>query len=327
MNVVGIGNALVDALVRINDDRILKEFNLPKGSMTLIDIEKYKKIRSLLWKENVSYVAAGSAANTIVGLASLGVKSGFLGNVGSDSYASIFENSLKAHGVKPYLEYTAGNTGIASTFILPDGERTFATYLGVASDFKDVIISDEELKKYGILYIEGYLIYDQDLIRQMIAKAKKNGLLIALDMASYTVIEQNRDFFLEIINQSIDILFANKEEVMALVGKLPEEAMPQLSQWVDVAVINMGSDGSLIQQKKNIIKISAVPDVSVVDTTGAGDLFAAGFLYGYSLKLPLEVCGKIGTLLASEVIKLIGAKISDDIWILLRREVGKIIES
>lgn len=324
MSILGVGNALVDALVLLEDDSLLSDLQLPKGSMTLIDHQKYTQITNILQNNRVSYVAGGSVANSIVGLGALDIPVGFLGNVAQDSFGKIFQDSFLSIGVNPHLNFDDGNTGIATTFISRDGERTFATYLGVASNIDTAVLTKKILSQYKIFYIEGYLVHNHKLFQNLIQLGKAAGLDIALDLASYNVVSENKAFLEEIIPHNVNILFTNEQEAESLTNLSPQEAVKKIATWVDIAVVKIGAKGSLIQKDLDLHVIDAFPVQECIDTTGAGDLYAAGFLYGLVKNLPLSICGKLGSLLASEVIKYVGPKIPLHEWEVVRQQVQNI---
>ena len=323
MSILGVGNALVDALVVLEDDEFLSNMKLAKGSMNLVSYEDYKEITGILEGSEVTYVAGGSVANSMVGLGALGVPVGFLGNVGEDRFGEIFENSFLSIGVTPHLHLEKGNTGIATTFISKDGERTFATYLGVAGNFN----LDELCVKstnYDILYIEGYLVQDTELLKALMKKGREAGLKIALDLASFNVVEDNRAFLLENLPGNIDIIFANEQEAYSLTNLDPHEAVKSMGKWAEIAVVKMGAKGSLIQRGQEYHEVGADPVLRCVDATGAGDLYASGFLYGMYNNYPLNICGEIGNLLAGEIIQQIGPKIPLDVWPRIKDEIAEL---
>jgi len=326
--ILGIGNALVDILIRINDGKILQKLNLPKGSMQLVNRNRSHEILEVLRDCPSSLAAGGSAANTIHGLAMLGASSGYIGTIGNDEMGDVFEKNLIAAGVEPFLFRSKTDTGRAITLITPDSERTFATYLGAATE-----LSKEQLSgiwhpesgiflSYDYLHIEGYLVLDHDLVRMLARIAKENRMTVSLDLASYNVVESNREFVQEIVQNYVDILFANEEEAMAFTGHKPEEAVKHISRFCEVAVVKTGRKGSLIQSGEVISEIGAIP-AEPIDTTGAGDLYAAGFLYGHSRGWPLQTCGETGAFLAGHVIEELGAKMPQNRWKLIKDHVIK----
>ncbi len=324
MRVLGMGNALVDVLAVIQNDDLLREMNLPKGSMQLIDKDRFEKISEKIKGLNAEIVSGGSASNTIVGLSRLGVRTGFIGRVGQDSFGKYYRNDLIAHKVTPLLSEVDEISGVASTFISQDGERTFGTYLGAAALLGAEDLNERDFNGYDYFYIEGYLVQSYDLIRKALSLAKNAGLKTILDFASYNVVEDNREFLLEIIPQYVDIIFANEEEAKALYDVTPEEAVAMLAKEVELAIVKTGSKGSWVQRGEEKVFVPA-HKVDCVDTTGAGDLYASGFIYGLTKGFPLNTCAQIGTLLAANVIQRIGAKIPEEKWQEVIPQISQII--
>lgn len=311
-SVVGIGSALVDILTQIDNDNILEELGIPKGSMHLVNEKSSATIGEKLDKYESSMSPGGSAANTIHGLAKMGIKSGFISYVGNDEIGKFFEESMNSVGVQPLVFHSDIASGTARTIISKDGERTFATNLGASVELNESIISDELFKGWDYCYVEGYLIANKALLKKAISTAKKNGCKIVLDLASYNVVEDNRDFLNELLPQ-IDIIFANEEEAKSLTNKTAEESLHYIAEHVDIAVVKIGKKGSLIKRGDEVVTIGC-NKVDVVDTTGAGDMYAAGFLYGLINNYDLERCGTIGNLLAESIIQVIGAKMDESRW-------------
>ncbi|NDV68987.1 adenosine kinase [Dysgonomonas sp. 25] len=326
MKVLGMGNALVDVLARIADDKLLETLNLPKGSMQLIDEKRFAELSDEIQKLNAEVVSGGSAANTIVGLACLDIKTGFIGRIGKDTFGKRYRDDLLKYGVAPLLSEVDETSGVATTFISQDGERTFGTYLGAAALLHANELDKQQFEGYDYFYIEGYLVQSYDLIRQAIYMAKEAGLKVILDFASYNVVEESKDFLLEIIPSQVDIVFANEEEAKSLYGKdvTPEEAVSRLAEMVEVAIVKAGANGSWAQRGKEKVFIPA-REVDCVDTTGAGDLYASGFMYGLIHDLSLEKCGLIGALLAENVIQVIGPKITEQQWAAIKPKIQEII--
>jgi sugar/nucleoside kinase (ribokinase family) len=324
-HILGIGNALVDVMTIIPDDSVLKKFGLPRGSMQLVDGDKSQEIKIGTSGYNRTLSSGGSAANTIHGLAMLKANAGFIGSVGKDETGDFFEKDMKSAGARTILFRRDSVTGTAVALISPDSERTFATHLGAAIELGQDDLKKEHFEPYSILYLEGYLIYDRSLVEKACILAKENDMEIALDLASFNVVEAKLDDFKEVLGKYVDIVFANEEEARAYTGLNPEMALKELGHQCRIAIVKTGKEGSLIMRKEEFIKIESLPVISK-DTTGAGDLYAAGFLYGYANDLPLEKCGVLGTLLAGHVIETIGAKINDSKWENIRNMVQTIIE-
>lgn len=311
-SVLGIGNALVDILTRIEDDEILNRLNLPKGSMQIIDENFGALIGETLGDAECTMSPGGSAANTIHGLAKLGIGTGFICCTGNDEIGAFFENSMKSVGVKPITLKSEKASGTARAIVSADGERTFATNLGAAVEIDENILTAELLQNWGYCYIEGYLIPNRSLVKKAIKTAKENGCKVVIDLASYNVVEENRDFLMEIL-PDIDIVFANEEEAKSLTMTDAEASLDYIASKVEIAVVKVGKKGSLIRRGEETVSI-ACNDVKVIDTTGAGDLYAAGFLYGLINGYGLERCGTIGNLLAESIIQVMGAKMNEDDW-------------
>lgn len=311
-SVIGIGNALVDILTKINDDNILKELNLPKGSMQLVDREMSDRIGESLESFESSMAPGGSSANTIHGLAKLGVPTGFICYTGNDKVGAFFEDAMMSVGVKPVVFHSDTPSGTSRAIVSADAERTFATYLGAAVELTDSHLNLEQFKGWDYCYIEGYLIANTSLFVKAVKLAKEAGCKVVLDLASYNVVESNRELLLQMLPE-IDIVFANEEEAKSLTMKSPEESLELLSQYVDIAVVKIGKRGSLIKKGDEMVHIDC-HKVSVVDTTGAGDMYAAGFLAGLINGMSLKECGELGSILAENIIQVIGAKMDESRW-------------
>jgi sugar/nucleoside kinase (ribokinase family) len=322
-NILGIGSALVDVMTIINDDGILERFSLPKGSMTLVDAQKSVMIKDATSGFERTLTSGGSAANTIYGLAKLSANAGFIGSIGSDKTGNIFEEDMKEAGVNNILFRRESVTGTAVALISHDSQRTFATHLGAAVELKAEDLKEEHFNPYDILYFEGYLIINKPLVIKACTLARNNNMEIAIDLSSYNVVDECKEDFVEIIEEYADIVFANEEEARAMTGLEPEEALNQIAGMCKVAVIKTGKEGSLIQRNEELIKIGTLP-ITCKDTTGAGDLYASGFLFGYANDQPLDRCGSLGALLAGNVIEMVGARIPDKKWPAIRKTVLKI---
>lgn len=321
--ILGIGNALVDIITMLEDDQIINRLALPKGSMTLVDRYMSERIQLEIEAEKHLLVTGGSVANAINGVANLGVPCGFLGTVGRDKLGELFESEQAGQGIQPLLIHSDLPTGRAVGLVEPGGERTFATYLGAASELHPDDITPERLQGFDIFFVEGYLVYNHALIQAAAVAAKKAGLTIALDLASYNVVEANREVLIELVDNYVDIVFANEEEAKAFTGMEPLEAVHNLAGRCDIAVVKIGKEGAYVQQGSNLYRIPAAGDL-VVDTTGAGDFFAAGFLSGLAKGYDLEKSGKLGALLASRVIRVPGAKLVEEEWQEIRRVEEKL---
>ena len=323
--IIGLGNALVDVLATLEDDMLLDEMGLPKGSMQLIDDAKLQQINAKFSQMKTHLATGGSAGNAILGLACLGAGTGFIGKVGNDHYGDFFRKNLQKNNIEDKL-LTSEHlpSGVASTFISSDGERTFGTYLGAAS-LKAEDLTLEMFKGYAYLFIEGYLVQDHEMILHAIELAKEAGLQICLDMASYNIVANDLEFFSLLINKYVDIVFANEEEAKAFTGEEPEEALRAIAKKCSIAIVKVGANGSYIRKGTEEIKVSAIPVEKVRDTTGAGDYFASGFLYGLTCGYSLEKCAKIGSILSGNVIQVIGTTISPERWDEIKLNINKVL--
>jgi len=307
--ILGIGNALVDILTIVDSDDILRKYGFPKGSMQLVDRQKSERVKSGTKKCQKTFSSGGSAANTIHGLAMLGADTGFIGSIGRDETGDFFEKDMKNAGVNTLLMRRNSVTGTAVALITPDSERTFATHLGAAVEISPEDLNPMLFDGYDILYLEGYLINNYPMIETACRHARENGMLVSLDLASYNVVESNLKAFRKIVEKYVDILFANELEARAFTGTDPDAALSLLSAMSEVVILKVGADGSMLKKGEELIKVSAFP-VKCNDTTGAGDLYAAGFLYGFAKELSLEKCGLIGSFMAGKVIENVGARMN-----------------
>jgi sugar/nucleoside kinase (ribokinase family) len=323
--ILGIGNALVDIMTIIEGDYILQEFNLPKGSMQLVDREKSEGVKAATEMFPRTWTSGGSAANTIHGLAMLGSDTGFIGSIGRDETGDFFENDMKKAGVNTLLIRRNSVTGTAVALITHDSERTFATHLGAAVELIADDLNPMLFDGFNILYLEGYLINNFPLVETACRIAMEKKMLVALDLASFNVVEENLETFKKIVEEYVDILFANEQEARAFTGLEPEKALSVLSGLCEIVILKTGAEGSWLKCGEELIKISAFP-VGCVDTTGAGDLYAAGFLYGFARDLNLETCGILGSLMAGRVIEIVGARMDKDKFAGIKEEIIMIME-
>lgn len=324
--IIGLGNALVDVLVTLKDDTLLHEMGLPKGSMQLIDETKLQQINDKFSQMNTHIATGGSAGNTIRALGCLGAEVGFIGKVGNDRYGDFYRKDLEENEIEDKLLMSETlPSGVASTFISSDGERTFGTYLGAAASLKAEDLILEMFKGYSYLYIEGYLVQDHEMILRAIELAKEAGLQVCLDMASYNIVAADLDFFTLLMNKYVDIVFANEEEAKAFTGKEPEEALELIGKKCSIAVVKVGAKGSYTRKGTEEVRVPAISVDQVKDTTGAGDYFASGFLYGLTCGYSLEKCAKIGSLLSGNVIQVIGTTISQECWDEIKLNINGIL--
>lgn len=311
--VLGIGNALVDIIILLDDDKLLEHLELPKGSMQLVDIKKSGQVRDASEKLDSSFASGGSAANTIHGLARLGIETTFIGKVGDDDYGNFFKEDLEKSNIKPQLFISDTHSGRAVALISPDFERTFATHLGAAIELNGAELDKSHFEGHDYFHIEGYLVQNHDLLEKALSLAKESEMIISLDLASYNVVEENIDFLKYIVEKYVDIIFANEEEAKSFTGKEPAEALNDLASICKIAIVKTGKDGSMVKSGNEIYTIDAIPS-KVMDTNGAGDIYAAGFLYGLNHGWRLDKCGKAGAILAGKVIQILGPKLDAKSW-------------
>jgi sugar/nucleoside kinase (ribokinase family) len=314
MKILGFGNALVDILTILECETPLKELNLPKGSMQLLDESGLEKMKVFLSARNTQTATGGSAGNLAKALGKLQAHPGFLGSVGKDEFGELFENRCREDGVQPLLCHHDLPTGIATTLITPDGERTFGTYLGAAAVFYEQEIQEDILRAYDVLFIEGYWIQNPTLMEQMMATAHRLGLKVALDLASYNIVEENKDFFRRVMREYVDVVFANEKESEAFSAGSPEDAAREMAELCQIAVVKIGKEGAYVATDADIRLYPSIRVDHVIDTTGAGDFFAAGFLYGLTHEKSPETSARIGSILGSTVIQYVGTTLPESTW-------------
>lgn len=316
--ILGMGNALTDILYQVSEQD-LAELGLPKGSMNLITMEKAQQIQERFAGVRMRMVAGGSACNTITAIASLGGKAAFIGKIGNMGVGDFYREDLTRMGVAPIMLHSDDKmSGCSIVLITPDGERTFATYLGAAADLTPEEINAEAFHGYDIFHIEGYLVQNHDLIAKAVRLAKEAGCKVSLDLASYNVILENHDFLRDLVHNYVDIVFANQEEAKAFTGVDPEQSLQILAKECEIAIVKVGKNGSLVRSGERQYQIGAV-STYCVDSTGAGDLYAGGFLYAISQGFDLRRAAEIATIAAGRVCEIIGTKLSDDTWEEIRR--------
>jgi sugar/nucleoside kinase (ribokinase family) len=323
-DIFGIGSALMDFLIEVEHDELI-ELNLKKGQFHLIDENQSKELLKKLEKYNVKTSPGGSSANTLYGAALLGSNVVFCGKVGKDKHGDIYEQKMVDGNVKPTLARAENITGHAITFITPDSERTFAVHLGAAVHLEKDDVFFEDLNQSRILHIEGYQLEDKnlrDVSLHAMQFAKKKGVKISIDLGDPGIVSRNKADIKKMVNEYADIVFANEEEANALTGLEPLEALKEIAQITDIAIVKVGKKGSYIKQGEKVYEIPPY-EAKAVDTTGAGDMFAAGVLYGISQGRNLNISGRIGSYFAAKVVEKIGARLDK----IEKREVEEVIAS
>ncbi len=311
IDVVGIGNALVDVIAHATDT-FLVEHELVKGAMTLVETDRAIELYHALG--SAVEMSGGSAANTMVGVASFGGKAAYIGKVHDDELGRVFGHDMKAVGV---TFRTAGPlddvpTGRCIIVVTPDAQRTMNTYLGVSSLLSVDDLHEDTIAAGQVLYMEGYL-YDRPAAKKAFRAAAEiahaNDRRVSLTLSDSFCVDRHRGDFLALVRDEVDILFGNTDELLALYEvSSVDEALAAVARDCEVAAITHGADGSFVVTSTEVASVPAEPVKRVLDTTGAGDLYAAGFLYGFTQHLPLEECGRLGSIAASEVISHIGPR-------------------
>jgi sugar/nucleoside kinase (ribokinase family) len=317
-NFAAIGSALVDILLQ-ESDAFIEKTGAAKGGMTLVDSQRIKYILSQSGKK-YSVVPGGSACNTIIGIARLGGKARFIGRCGDDELGGIFERSLTQSGVDPVLQKSSTPTGRVLSIVTPDAQRSMFTFLGASSETAPSEVTPELFKGASLVHIEGYLLFNQQLIFAALKAAKGAGAQVSLDLASYTVVEAAKGILDEIVRDYVDILIANEDEARVFTGHTDEsKALETLIKKAEVAVLKVGKRGSYIAKNGAVVRVERMGSGEALDTTGAGDLWASGFLYGLVNGFALEKCGELGSACGYEVCQVLGASIPPEGWARIKK--------
>ncbi|MDR2041337.1 MAG: adenosine kinase [Tannerella sp.] len=313
MKILGIGNALLDVLLRLESDATLAQMSMKKGAMDLIGEAQMRTIHQAQKGLKRDEAPGGSVCNTMRALARLGAEVGYVGKIGSDETGAYYERAVREAGVTPYFVHAEGISGCSTVLISPDGERTMATFLGPAATLSAAEIADPTLSAYDCVYIEGYLISNEALFLPILQRVDKLGLKVALDLSNFNIVNGFRDLLQEVVPRYVRILFSNESEAEAYTGLPAGEAVRKISEQVDISVVTVGEKGALVGSGGEVIAVPASGG-NPVDTTGAGDHFAAGFLYGQSVNASLEQSAQVGALLAGHVIETVGPQIPGNRW-------------
>jgi sugar/nucleoside kinase (ribokinase family) len=310
-DVIGIGNAIVDVIAR-HDDSFLSANGLMKGSMQLVDEEGALSLYDKLGP--AMEISGGSAANTIVGITSLGGAARYVGKVADDQLGAVFSHDIRAAGVSYSTQALSGGPQTARCMVVvtPDGQRTMSTFLGASALLGPDDILEDEIANAGITYLEGYL-WDRpeakEAFRKAATLAARNRRKVALTLSDSFCVDRHRDSFLALIRDGVDVLFANEAELLSLYQTSDfDEAMLRVKQDCQIAAVTRSEKGSVVINGDDAIVVSAVAIDKVMDTTGAGDLYAAGFLFGLARGKPLAECARIGHVAAAEIISHMGAR-------------------
>ena len=309
MKILGIGNAIIDVICKVEENFITKN-NLTKGAMKLIfdDIE-FKKILANLKIEKT--VSGGSVANSIVGLSQLKNDVGFIGKVSDDNFGKKYEDGLKEENVKFFYEKKKENlpTGTCLILVTPDSERTMCTFLGIAGKINENDVDENIIKKSELIFLEGYL-WDEGEPKKAFEKAIKNSNKVAMSLSDLFCVERHKQIFLELVKEQLDLTFANENEIMTLINtKNFNDVITFAKEIKKHVIITRGNKGAVSIFGDKIVEVNANENLSIKDLTGAGDLFAAGYLHGFINELSTEECLEKGTELSSKVIQQIGARL------------------
>jgi len=309
--ILGIGNAIVDVFVKINDDFLLKK-NLTKGSMKLIEKQEFDSLKSTIKIEKIE--AGGSVANTMAGIAYLGGNPSFIGKINSDEFGKIYKKSLKKINVNFLYSEKKENlpTGASIIFITPDSERTMCTYLGISSQLSKEDINEDYIKDYEIIFLEGYLWdkgISEEMFKHVIQLAKKNNIKIAMSLSDIFCVARHREDFFKLLKNDLNILIGNENEINELIQKNSLlDSLNVLKNINKLIIITRSENGSVAIFDNEITNFESIKVEKVLDLTGAGDLFAAGFLKEYLDKSNIKKCLQTGSRLAAEIIQKIGAR-------------------
>ncbi len=308
MKILGIGNAIVDVLCKVSDE-FLTQHSLTKSTMKLIDEVKFKNLLTSLKIEET--ISGGSVANSIVGLSQLGNQVGFIGKISNDELGQKYEDGLKKERVKYLYKKKKEEmpTGSCLILITPDSERTMCTYLGTAGRINDNDIKEEYIKNAEIVFLEGYL-WDEGNPKKAFDKAITHSKKVAMSLSDLFCVERHKPHFMELVKNKLDIIFANEQEILSLIGSETfEEAITFSKEIKKNVIITRGENGAVSINKDQVTEINAQSNLKIKDLTGAGDLFAAGYLHGVINQLDSKECLIKGTELSSKIIQKIGARI------------------
>ncbi len=309
MKILGIGNAIVDVICKV-DEGFIAQNNLTKSTMKLVDESEFKKILSTLKIEET--VAGGSVANSIVGLSQLDNKVGFIGKISDDEFGNKYEEGLKKENVVYFYKKKREiiPTGTCLILITPDSERTMITFLGTAGKISEQDIDTNAVKKSEILFLEGYL-WDEGEPKKAFDKAINNANKVAMSLSDLFCVERHKPHFLELIKNKLDITFANEQEIMSLIDVKNFDDVIDFAKSINkLTVITRGNKGAVAINKDQVVECAAKEDLKIKDLTGAGDLFAGGFLHGLINNKSTKESLEIGTEMSSKVIQIIGARLS-----------------
>lgn len=322
IEVLSFGGACADIIIHVPES-FLEDYAIEKGGSQVVNETYFEKLRfaSLFFPSEIH--PGGSSCNTIRGLSRLNHKTAFIGKIGNDDAGEIFSKSLTRNYVNAILLMSEKPTMQVISFVTPDGERTMRCLRGASNDLNKDDLKSDLFHHIKLLHLEGYSIYDLDMIEKAMMLAKKEGAAISLDLSSFEIIRKHRKDLFRLIPKYVDILFCNEQEAFEMTVKSPEEASIELSNLAKIAVVAVGERGAYVAESGKTTYVDTTP-LPIVDATGAGDLFAAGFLHGFLLQVPLETAVRFGHITGSAVIQIQGAEIPDNVWPVILRDMEAI---
>lgn len=322
--VLSIGSPIIDSIYHV-DEALLNKLMLERGDSKQYDQETFAQFSQVMTSFKAKHIPGGSAANTIKGLGKLGNPAGFIGKTGVGVYADLFEDSLHKHGVKPLLTFSEKPISQVISLVIPGGYRTMIAYYGASGEFTASEINQEWFDENTHVHFEGYLMWREKELMQLMQWAKERHATISIDLASYSLVRHFRSELLSILELFVDVVFANEDEARELTGLPPYEACKYMQTLCPIAVVLGGPEGCWVGQRGEVAQFLP-PKVEIVDTTGAGDLFASGFLHGYLRGWPIERMARLANRTGSACITHDGAMISEEEWEKIKREFCELLE-
>ena len=318
--ILGIGNALIDIVVELDSDSLLKKYGFAKGSQEHVEKSVFDAFYQELKMDGARQIPGGSAANVLHPLAHLNYKTSCIGAIGDDAWGKMFEEDMKQAGIHFHPIRKTGDTGKVLHLITPDREKTIIGYTGVNDQLVAEDLEDQYFSSYTHLVVDGFLTSNEEFLQAFLEREDLQYARVVFDMASSHIAEGHREFLKRLIRKHVDVLFANDLEAFSYTGNEPERGIRSMAKDCDLVVIKKGSKGSMVQRGSEFYNLAAAPS-RLVDDTGAGDMYAAGFLYGLLKNYHLTHCGKIASFLASKVLEVEGARLSADKWRTLKKMI------
>ncbi len=311
-DVLGLGGLIIDHIL-LASSQFLEEIQIEKGGWRSVD---YKTLQEIIERSRAvpSTVPGGSAANTIKGLARLGHKAGLIGKIGRDEMGDFYLNAMRKRGVAIQEIPSDNPTAQLIALVTPDGQRTFCIFQGASVELSGADLHPDHFAGTKLVHIEGYTLFNGDLTERAMSLAKRSGAIVSFDLASFEIVRRFKQEIYQLLNTYVDIVFCNEDEAKMLTDHTEEETAEILGSICDIAIISLGSRGCYIQQGNTRFHSPAYFVPSPLDTTGAGDLFASGFLHGYLHKKPLEECARFGAMMGASVIQVSGGEIPEKRW-------------